>query len=136
MAKADGSLEEGEKLMPDVRVERTFECGVCGETITAKAQTAVCTGTRLGVLVRLPDGQTAVYTDGSTRQELNEDGEEVEAPWRVDGEVVKVNGQGHIFSADGKRVLNKSDKWELNPDRTDRGHVPGEHGGVEMKEVK
>ena len=136
MAKPDGTLEKTEKLMPEARTERTFECGTCGNKIKAKAPTAVCTGVTLGVLVRLPDGKALTFVDGSPVKDIDDEGNDIEKPWRVDGEVIKINGDGHIFSHDSKKVLDENDKWTVNNDRDDRGFVPGEHGRIEMQEVK
>lgn len=136
MANTDGSLEKGEKIMPQAKTAKNYECGVCGAKAKLATPTAACAGVQLGVLVHLPDGKSVVYTDGSPRVEQDADGNDVEVPWRVDGEVVKVNADGYIFSHDGKKVLNKDDVWEPNPDRSDRGYVPGEHRGVEMEVAK
>lgn len=141
MAKTDGTLESTEKLMPEAKTERSFECPTCGMKLKAATPTAACNGLKLGILVRLPKtkdepAKALLYTDGSPVDDIDDDGKPIKKPWRVDGEVVKVNPDGFIFSHDGKKVLNKDDEWEVNPDRNDRGLIPGEHSGVEMEVAK
>lgn len=132
MAKVDERLARGraqqkgieeEKLMPEAKTERDFECSVCGKTTTARTQLAMCIGVDFGVLVRLPDGKAPVYKNG-----LDDNGN----PITVTGEVVKIGSDDVIYSHDGKKYLDTNDAWVENLP----AQVPGEHVPTPMTEVK